>query len=481
MSNSSQPNSPSNQGFKASWVYAMAVGSAVGWGAFVLPYEWLSSSGLLAVVTGFVIGTLLVGVIAMNYGYATKSLPVTGGGIAFALATFGRTHGFIAGWALMLGYAGIIALNASAVTLVLRLIIPEIMMQGALYEISGWTVYAPEVFVASLFLVGFAYLNAKNTAISGRVQFLAVVLMLLAVASVLFGTGIHYATHQVALPLLPPDGVGFWSAVGAIVAFAPWAYVGFDGIPQLAGEFRFSANKIMKLLIGSIVSASFLYVAVILSAAFAFGDQMASFASSSWETGSAISSVMGKFGLVLMVVAVSMGVLTGLNGFYVAASRVILTLSRSQMLPASFGKLHPVHGTPSRAFYAVMAVCLISPWFGRAALLWIVDMTSVGIAVTFFYTCACAYKLGRDGAVFGMGVQDKNSTQSIIGMLGMMISVGFLLLLLLPNSVGALSLPSRYALVVWVLLGVLFYAIRRADLYKKSDTELKDVLFAKVR
>ena len=101
--------------------------------------------------------------------------------------------------------------------------------------------------------------------------------------------------------------------------------------------------------------------------------------------------------------------------------------------------------------------------------------------VYFFYTCACAYKLGRDGAVFGMGVQDKNSTQSIIGMLGMMISVGFLLLLLLPNSVGALSLPSRYALVVWVLLGVLFYAIRRADLYKKSDTELKDVLFAKVR
>lgn len=70
MSESSQ----SKQGFKASWVYAMAVGSAVGWGAFVLPYEWLSSSGLLAVVTGFIIGTLLIGVIAVNYGYATKSL-----------------------------------------------------------------------------------------------------------------------------------------------------------------------------------------------------------------------------------------------------------------------------------------------------------------------------------------------------------------------------------------------------------------------
>lgn len=480
MSQVPQSTSSQNQGFKASWVYAMAVGSAVGWGAFVLPYEWLSSSGLLAVITGFVIGTLLIGIIAINYGYATKSLPVTGGSIAFALASFGRAHGFIAGWALMLGYAGIISLNASAVTLVLRLIIPELMMQGALYEVSGWTIYAPEVAVASLFLVGFAYLNANNTAISGRVQLLAVVLMLLAVAAVLLGTGVHYVNHGEGLALLPPNGVSFWSAVGAIVAFAPWAYVGFDGVPQLAGEFRFSANKIMKLLIASVISASLLYIAVIGAAAFAFGANMAAFSGNAWETGAAISSVMGKFGLVLMVVAVSMGVLTGLNGFYVSASRVILTLSRSQMLPPVFGKLHTVHGTPYVAFYAVMAVCLISPWFGRAALLWIVDMTSVGIAITFFYTCACAYKLGRDGAVFGMGVQAKSHRQAVFGFLGMLISIGFLLLLLLPNSVGALSLPSRYALVVWVLLGVGFYALRRTHLQDRSDLELRKILFAKV-
>lgn len=40
----------------------------------------------------------------------------------------------------------------------------------------------------------------------------------------------------------------------------------------------------------------------------------------------AISDVMGPTGLVLMVVAVSAGVLTGLNGFFTAASRVLLPL-----------------------------------------------------------------------------------------------------------------------------------------------------------
>ena len=483
MSHSSQSTTP-KQGFKASWIYAMAVGSAVGWGAFVLPFEWLSSSGLLAVITGFVIGTLLVGIIAINYGYATRSLPVTGGAIAFALASFGRLHGFIAGWSLLLGYGAIICLNASAVTLVLRLIIPDVMMVGALYELSGWTIYAPEVAVSSLFLVGFAYLNAKNTTISGQIQFISVLLMLFAVLAVLVGTGQHFleqGADWTKLPLYAPDGVSFWTAVGAIVAFAPWAYVGFDSVPQLAGEFRFSPKKVMTLLLAGVVSAGLLYVALVMAAAFAFGDGIGSYAGSAWAVGLAVDSAIGKFGLVLMVLAVSVGVLTGLNGFYVATSRVVLTMSRSQMLPESLGRTHPTHGTPNAAIYVIMAVCLISPWFGRASLLWIVEMASVGIAITFFYTCACAYKLGRSGAVFGMTAQTPSKKQTYIGLMGMVVSCGFLALLFLPNSTGALSTPARYALVVWAMGGVAFYVYRKHAIIHQSDERLKQTLFAKLQ
>ena len=470
-------------GFRPSWIYAMAVGSAVGWGAFVLPFEWLSSAGLLAVVTGFVIGTLLVGIIAINYGYATRSLPVTGGAIAFALASFGRWHGFIAGWSLLLGYGAIICLNASAVTLVLRLIIPEIMMTGALYDVSGWTIYAPEVAVSSLFLVAFAYLNARNTAMSGQVQFIAVVLMLAGVAAVLAGTGfafVQVGADWSVLPLAPPSGVSFWAAVGALVAFAPWAYVGFDGVPQLAGEFRFRPAKVMILLIASVISAGVLYVALVLASAFAFGADLQSYAGSSWAVGLAVSSVMGKLGLGLMVLAVSVGVLTGLNGFYVATSRVVLTMSRAQMFPEKLGTLHPKYGTPTTALYVIMALCLISPWFGRASLLWIVEMASVGIAVTFFYTCACSYKLGHSGVVFGMNAQLPSQKQACFGALGMAISLGFLALLFLPSSAGALSTPAHYALAVWALAGLAFYTYRKHTLSRPSDDYLRHMLFAKM-
>ncbi|MFC0820006.1 APC family permease [Moraxella marmotae] len=461
-----------SRSLKLSSVYAMAVGSAVGWGAFVLPYQWLSSAGLLAVVAGFMLATVLIGVVAINYGYATCKLPVTGGGVVFALLALGHRHGFIAGWSLMLGYMGIVALNASAVALVLRLIMPDVMQQFALYQVADWVIYAPEVLASSLFLLIFAYLNVKNTAFSGRVQFLAVLLMLLTVGVIVLGTGTHFVQYGSVLPWQPPAGTAFWSAVAAIVAFAPWAYIGFDSIPQMAGEFNFSTKKIMKLLIASVVSATALYLAMVVASAFAFGTDLANFANQSWATGAAIGDVMGTAGLVILIVAVSMGVLTGLNGFYLASSRILLTMGRAKMLPATFARLHPKHGTPSVAIYAVMAVCLISPWFGRAALLWVVDMTSVGIAITFFYACFCAYRLGKTGKLSGKVFQSPNRTQAVIGALGCVVSLGFLALLVLPFSPAVLSLPAWCALAVWLVVGGGVYCYQRKSLHQKSQLQI---------
>lgn len=76
--------------------------------------------------------------------------------MAFAMAAPGRTHAFIAGWALTLGYSCVVALNASAVTLVFRVTFPELVMQGALYDAAGWTIYLPEVVICSLFIIVFA-------------------------------------------------------------------------------------------------------------------------------------------------------------------------------------------------------------------------------------------------------------------------------------------------------------------------------------
>ena len=79
-------------------------------------------------VIGFVVGGLMIAVFGLSYGFTIRALPLTGDGMAFAMAALGRTHAFIAGWALTLGYSCVVALNAPAVTLVFCVTFPELVM-----------------------------------------------------------------------------------------------------------------------------------------------------------------------------------------------------------------------------------------------------------------------------------------------------------------------------------------------------------------
>ena len=179
----------------------------------------------------------------------------------------------------------------------------------------------------------------------------------------------------------------------------------------------------------------------------------------------AINGVMRPAGLVLMVVAVSAGVLTGLNGFFTAASRVLFTLGRANLVSSRLGELNGKEHTPRNAILLVCAVCLVTPWFGCAALTWVVDMSSAGITVAYFYTCFCAWKIARTGQVSGMPKPiAPNKFYEYFALAGCILSVGFLALLFVPGSPGMLGTAPLIALVVWLVLGLVTWAIKSRQL-----------------
>lgn len=149
------------------------------------------------------------------------------------------------------------------------------------------------------------------------------------------------------------------------------------------------------------------------------------------------------------------------------------------MLPTAFARLSPRFRTPVAGVLATTVLCLIAPWFGRAALSWVVDMTSVGIAIAYFYTCYCALRIGRTGRVRGMAAaQARSNRLTLIGGGGCLIAISFLLILLFPGSPGALSRPSLVALGCWIVLGSFFYWIRRRSFTSHSDDVLEREVFA---
>lgn len=305
-------------------------------------------------------------------------------------------------------------------------------------------------------------------ALSGQFRFFAVLIMIMAVVVIVASMVVYYvAKHPELAPAFPVD-VPPAAAVATIIAFAPWAYVGFDSIPQLAGEFNFSPKKALGLLMWGIIAATLIYLAMLLATSIAVGTRHDAYEGEVWPPATAISEVMGPAGLVLMVVAVSAGVLTGLNGFFTAASRVLFTLGRANLASSRLGELNDKQRTPRNAILLVCAVCLVTPWFGRAALTWVVDMSSAGITVAYFYTCFCAWKIARTGQVPGMPKPiAPNKFYEYFALAGCILSVGFLALLFVPGSPGMLGTAPLMALVVWIVLGLASWAIK--------SWQLKDV------
>src|SRR5690625_4396667 len=88
-----------------------------------------------------------------------------------------------------------------------------------------------------------------------------------------------------------------------------------------------------------------------------------------------------------------MGIFTGLNGFVLASSRLLFSMSRAKIMPEVFGKLHPKHETPYVAIIFTVIVSSVAPWFGREALVWVVGMSSIGVSISYLYTCYTSFYL----------------------------------------------------------------------------------------
>ena len=159
---------------------------------------------------------------------------------------------------------------------------------------------------------------------------------------------------------------------------------------------------------------------------------------------------MGKPGLVVLGVAVSCAILTGILGFLTATSRLLMSMAREGYIPGFFGEVSPRWRTPARAILFCFALSAVGPFFGRTALGWFVDMSAVGAAAGFAYACASALKTARGGS----------AAMTAVSALGLVLSLGFVVLLLVPGLPGCLNGPGYAMLGVWVVMGVAFYVVR---------------------
>src|SRR5699024_10270938 len=149
-------------------------------------------------------------------------------------------------------------------------------------------------------------------------------------------------------------------------------------------------------------------------------------------------------------------------------------MSRAKILPKSFGKLHPKYKTPHIAITFTVVFSAIAPWFGREALTWVVDMSSIGVSIAYLYTCITAFTFFKwsERGINNPALEEVSPWKKIIAMIGIIASLIFIGLLLIPGSPAFLGVESRIALIVWIILGLVFYLYKRKDYNNISEEEL---------
>ena len=428
-------------------------------------------------------------IIAFSYAYMVPKFPKAGGEFTFTKNCFGRVPAYICGWFLVAAYLTNVPMNSTAIGLIVDGLdgAADILKWGFHYQIAGFDVWCGEMILAMGILILFGWLNIIGVRKAGFIQ---TVLAVLLVSSVFCLAAAGLISSKTCLANMEPvwgfdraaalasgstgadisqlahiGTQGILSAILATFAIAPWAFVGFDTIPQAAEEFNFSNKKVMSIMIIAIIFGAFVYISNNTVAAAASKYWPERVIAGDWVLLIAAEEILGTFGKILIGTAVSCAVLSGIMGFYLASSRLMYSMSRDGYLPEIFGKIHPKYGTPSNAMIFCIIISLSGPILGREALGWFVDMSAIGASIGFFFTCASTLVIlnKQNDAMFPL---------KMMATLGGMFSLIFIILQLVPieGLSGVHFCKQSYImLLIWILIGIVFFIRQRKYFIAESN------------
>ncbi|WP_327074754.1 APC family permease [Kitasatospora purpeofusca] len=358
---------------------AVGLGSIIGSG-WLFGAERAARLAGPASIVAWVIGAAVALTIALTYSELGSMFPKAGGMVRYGQYSHGSLAGYLAAWANWIAIVSVIPGEATASVQYMSswdFGWAKGLFDGQELSVSG-------VAVASVLLLVYFALNwfaitlfAKtNTAIT---VFKVVVPTLTAGALLLahFDTA-HFTDHGG----FAPNG---WSAVFTAVAVSGivWAFNGFQSPLNLASEARDPGKSLPKAVIGSILIALVIYVA--LQIAFLGAVPTADLANGWGGLGytsplADLAIAWGLNWLALLLYADAFVSPSGTGMIYAATtSRMIHGVQENGHLPKLFGRVDPKTGIPRPALVLnlVVAFCFLAVFRGWGSLAEIVSVATV--------------------------------------------------------------------------------------------------------
>lgn len=422
---------------------AMAVGIIMGPWMPQMPF-WFSLSGPSIALVFLVLIVLAIPII-FTYAELTAMLPFADGQYNFAGNALGYTPAWITGWLLILHY-----------------LIPTAFMGPATARMVQALFIVPEMSNFSIGLGGigfifiFAILNTLSISASARVQFIMVLIMVIvgiATALWFFGSG-HWTPANIT-PFFTTGASGFTVAIGIMMVMV----VGFDCIPQLSEEANYPRKNTLWIMVAAVIISECLFALICFANA---GMKPTSWIVEQMVVSPEIARRMaGNVPAAIMNIAGLAATLTCLNGFMVAASRVVFAMGRARVLPPIFAKTNK-YDVPHVAIWFIFVVCSLVVFIGGEG--WLETLfvaASFATGIVYTLTCISAVVLRKKHPDWHRPVKTPGGIPMAV--LATLIGIGIII------SV-AFGMPERswIIFVVWIVIGLIVFSWM-TNLRKKDE------------
>jgi amino acid transporter len=298
----------------------------------------------------FLLTTIVCFFIANTVSQFSKYMPSTGGYYSFATRGLGARTGFMTTWSYLIydiiGPAGAIGF--------LGYLASSTFQMAAGVNIPWW-IFALITFAIVWVLTHFGIrLSMRTTAIFGGVE----ILIMLALAFTFLAHPGHGSSFSA--PLLPKNAPNHYEGILAGMVFSILALSGFEAPAPLAQETKRPGKFIGRAVMLSLVLIGIFYIFTSYSSAIGWGTgNMAAFASNANPYYLLGHSLWGAGWWFIFIAIVNSAIGCGLACTN-AASRVSYTMGQAGTLPARFGKIHPVHRTPTFAIAVQQIIGIVA-------------------------------------------------------------------------------------------------------------------------
>lgn len=319
------------------------INMTIGTGIFVIPAIIAENLGAAAIVAYLVCGALMF-LIALCFAEVGSKVTTSGGTYAYIETAFGPYAGFIANNLFLYGSSILSdAAVANGLADTLKYFFPSLGTE--LYRILFF-----------IFLFGIlALINIRSVKNGLRFIELATFVKLIPLLFLIIVGTQYISSENLEWTIIPNV-----SNIGSASLLLMFAFLGIEVPMSNSGEIKNAKRTIPLGIFFGIAAVLVIYIAIQVVSQGVLGTTLATHKDA--PLGAVAEIIMGKSGIILMIIAIAVSMIGCLSGAIFSNPRVLYAGANDGIMPKLFGKVHTKFYTPHIAilFYATMGLLFAS-------------------------------------------------------------------------------------------------------------------------